>query len=103
MTRVEIVATDAFGLDFLVGSHYGKFSEVMVKYRLVNHRNARASPFMVGVASIAGCFFEASVKAAAGTYVGGRFLVAVQAELGLSLFVELLMASFAVRIPFLVV
>jgi hypothetical protein len=75
----------------------------MVEYRFVNHRNARTPPFVIGVAPIAGCFFEASVKAAVGAYVGCGFLVAVQTERGLCLLIEPLVASFAVRIPFPVV
>jgi len=103
VTGVEIVAATALGRDLLVGSFDGKFGEVMVKYRIVNHRNARISPFMIGVASIAGCFLEPPVKAAVRAYVGSGFLVAVQTEGGLRLLVERLMASLAVRIPFLVI
>ena len=89
-----------FALDFLVFVAKRVISLVVIELLLVKQYDLRATPFVIGVACIAGLRLEPTVIACPGTHISRDVLVATHAKPVLSLAVELDMTLRAIVFQF---
>jgi len=85
----------ALTLALLVGPQQLEIGPSMIKFILIDQCNIGITPLVIGMTVTTGVIVEPSMQPSLVSYVGRNILVAIQTKLGLGLFIEMLVALFA--------